>query len=368
MIHVMHILGNFGPGGAEMGVVRMINTFPEQSIKHSVCSIGSNMTMKDLLEKETECISLGLDGGSHTAFMQLKKIFVEKSVDIAHVNNIAPWFDVALASKLSGCKCVQTFHGVEENRLKFSFLKKAQMFLALKMTDYLNSVSQSAADLLSRLSGINDKTINVITNGVDTDHFRPATQEQKDSIKKDFGFLSDNIIIGCVSGLRKVKNHKGLITAFKKVIQKNSKCILVVVGTGPLEEALKRQCRELGIEEHVVFTGSQKNVVKCLNLFDLFVLNSRTEGLSYAILEAMAAGLPVIVTDVGGNTDLIETGTDGVLIEDNNVEMLSDTILKLCENKKMAEAIGLNAREKILNKYSIDVMLQNYSDLYQRLL
>lgn len=366
-LHIMHILGTFAPGGAEMGVVRLIQSFPDKSIKHSVCSVGPDMTMQKYLPEGTGCYSLDITSPCRTAFLKFRDLFLKKHVDIVHVNNIPPWFDAAVGARISCCKCIQTFHGVEDSRLEYSILKKLQILCAWKCSDYINAVSQASAEFFSQLTGIDKKHVNIITNGVDTDFFRPVNLETRASLKNQLGLPKNKKIIGCVAALRPVKNHKGLLDAFALLLKESSEYCLVLVGEGPLETGLKHYCRELNIQESVIFAGHQHDTVKYLNAFDLFVLNSTTEGLSYALLEAMATGLPVVATNVGGNIQLIEDGKDGFLIQEGNTQELYNTLSQLCHARELIEVIGRNARKKIVAHYSLESSLQKYLEMYVRL-
>lgn len=366
-MHVMHILGNFGPGGAEMGVVRLINNFPDRSVRHSVCSIGPDLAMKEHLSETTPCHSLNIHKASRTAFVELARLFAQTSVDIAHVNNIAPWFDVALASRLAGCRCVQTFHGVEDHTMRFSFLKKCQIYLAWKMSDRLTSVSGASAGLFSEMSGIDRQFIQVIDNGVDTDLFSPATPAEKVQIRKELNLPEKKCILGCVAALREVKNHRGLLSGFSEAVKMNPGYALVLVGDGSLADELKKLCRKLNIEKQVIFAGQRNDIDRYLKAFDVFVLNSRTEGLSYAILEAMSSGLPVIATDVGGNAQIIDHGKNGILYEQGNEKTLTSALMELITDPDKISRMGAMARKKILEKYSLDAMVSQYDRLYREI-
>jgi len=366
-MHVMHILGSFGPGGAEMGVVRLIKGMADRSIQHSVCSISSDLGMKPYLPDAVNCYSIGLDGPARFAFKSLSALFKETAVDIAHVNNIAPWFDVALASRLSGCRCIQTFHGVEDISIQFSFLKKLQIFCSWKLTHHLSAVSQSSAELFSKLTGINKSCIEIIKNGIDINFFSPVNLNEKKSLRQHLNLPESSVILGCVAALRPVKNHKGLLSAFAKVLQTHKDTVLVLVGDGPLAEELNRHCDRLGLRNHVIFTGRKDNINQYLKSFDIFVLNSETEGLSYAVLEAMACGLPVVATDVGGNSHLIDNEADGFLYPDGDEKALSQILIQIIENQDVIRSMGEKARNKIIKDYSLESMIQKYFALYMGL-
>jgi glycosyltransferase involved in cell wall biosynthesis len=371
-MHVMHIFGNFGPGGAEMGVVRLIKAFPKGNIEHSVCSIGSNVGMKELLPEEVNCYSLGIDGACYTAFITLYRLLKQTNSDIAHVNNLSPWFDVALASKLAGCKCIETFHGIEENITTLPPRRRLLTKIASLLTTSITSVAESAANLLAQLTKIKKNRVTVLPNAVDTDLFCPCpSSEIKTELRKSFDLPEKGLLMGCVAALRPVKDHQGLIRAFaravsdKEVMVSNSDIYLVLVGEGPLKNHLKLLSQALGIEAQVIFLGRQNDIHKVLQAFDVFVLNSKTEGMSYAILEAMATRLPVIATDVGANSELIRHDLEGYLVPQGETETMARHITLLINNRSRLRAMGNNARYKIIKSYSFQKMISSYKTLYE---
>jgi glycosyltransferase involved in cell wall biosynthesis len=374
-MRVMHIFGNFGFGGAEMGAVRLIQSIEDSNIAHSICSISSNVSMKSLLPEGINCYSLGLNGRSYRAFIPLLGLLKSTKADIAHVNNLGSWFDVAVASKLAGCHCIETFHGVEEKLTKFPVWRRGLLKTACALSSRLTAVSEASKNLLMKLTGIKGQKIKIIPNGVDADLFSPpASQEEKRRIRISYHLPENGFLFGCVSALRPVKDHEGLIKAFSLFVsnnqniaeQKNAR--LVLVGDGPLASQLQLYSRELGIQENVIFMGRRNDVSKLLQTFDGFVLNSRTEGMSYSILEAMSSGLPVIATHVGANTELIHHGTEGYLYAPGDLKSLTGYMADLIGNEayllKMKEA----ARKKVVEFYSIHKMMSSYKDLYKEVL
>lgn len=374
-MHVMHILGNFGHGGAEMGVVRIIKGFPKGDIEHSVCSIGSNVDMKKLLPKGINCYSHGIDGASYTAFMPLYRLLKKTNSDIAHVNNLAPWFDVAVASKLANCKCIETFHGVEENITTLPMPRRLLAKAASLLTASITAVAESAANLLTQLTKIKKNRVTVLPNAVDTDLFCPCpSSEIKTELRKSFNLPEKGLLMGCVAALRPVKDHQGLLKAFakavsdKEVMVSNSDIYLVLVGEGPLEIELKALSQALGVGRQVMFLSRRNDVNKILQALDAFVLNSKTEGMSYAILEAMAAGLPVIATDVGANSELIRHDLEGYLVPQGDTETMARYITLLINNRSRLIEMGKNARKKIIKSYSLKKMISSYKTLYEEVI
>jgi len=355
-----------------MGVVRLCKSFQNDDIIHSVCSIGSDTLLKELLPEGTDLYTLGIEGACYTAFSSLFRLFKETKTDIAHVNNLAPWFDVALASKLAGCKCIETFHGVEETLPEFPLHRRILSKTAYLLTSSITAVAESARDLLVKLIGIKEHKIKVLPNGVDTELFSPiVSHEDKKRLRINVNLPENGFLIGCVAALRPVKDHKGLlealtsVTSSKPPIDTNKDIYLILVGDGPLASELKNLSKQLHVEDKIIFMGRRNDVHKILQTLDVFVLNSRTEGMSYAILEAMASGLPVIATDVGANVELINHDSEGYLVSQGDVESLAGYMAKLASDQSLLSRMGKNAREKIIKSYSLTKMVSSYRDLYR---
>lgn len=364
----MHVLGNFGMGGAEMGVLRLIQNFPSGAVRHSVTIIGGDCALLDESGANLRLHALGISGRSYGAFWRLKHLFRQQKTDIVHVNNLSPWFDCALAARLAGCRCIATFHGIEQGVLSFPKWRKWLFQLSGGLTDGVTAVAEPAADLLVELTGITRNRVEVIPNGIDTQRFSPLTHlDEKNRLRKAKGFPEKALILGCVAALRPVKNHLGLLQAFAKAV-KNGRLAaeLVLVGDGPLTEELQSLSRELGIAENVRFLGRRSDVRDLLRCFDAFFLNSDTEGLSYAVLEAMACGLPVIATAVGANPDLITPGVTGFLVPPADLDALSDVFMRLGTASDALPAMGAQARLKIFEEFSLHRMTLAYQKLYER--
>jgi len=374
-MNVMHILGNFGPGGAEMGVARLIQSFRNDHIIHSVCSIGSDTRLRELLPKETNFYSLGINGRSYKAFIPLSRLLKSSKIDIAHVNNMAPWLDVALASKLAGCKCIETFHGVEESALEFPLHRRIMPRTAYLLTSSTTAVAESARHLLVQLIGIKKHKIEIVRNGVDTELFSPiGSQEERKRLRISLDFPENGFLIGCVAALRPVKDHKGLVEAFasaisnKPSVNTNKDIYLILVGDGPLASELKMLSRQLGVEDRMIFLARRNDVDKILQSLDVFVLNSKTEGMSYAVLEAMSSGLPIIATNVGANTELIRHGVEGYLYRPGDLKSLTKYMTEGIGDRDRLLKMGRAARQNIVGFYSVEKMVSSYKDLYEAVL
>lgn len=366
----MHVLGNFGPGGAEMGVLRLIRGLTVDRMRHSIVILGTNRSLlEELQANDIPCHALGIEGRSYSAFRSLARLFRREQVDIVHVNNLAPWIDAALGAKLTGCRCIETFHGIEHGRLHFSLGRQMLLRGASLLTTRITAVGDEAADLMANLTGIERGAVQVIFNGIDTRRFvPPATLTAKRSMRRTKGLPEDALIFGCVAALRPVKNHRGLLQAFASVVQHSTvPALLVLVGDGPLESVLRELAGELAIGERVIFLGRRADIPELLQCLDVFVLNSDTEGLSYAVLEAMACGLPLIGTAVGANVSLVRAGSQGQLVAAGDEIALAESLAAALTDPARLAAMGMAARQWIEAEYGIDRMFASYRELYQEI-
>lgn len=365
-VHVMHVLGNLGMGGAEMGVVRLITAMSDDRIRHSIVILGSDHSLLEELNLNIPCHALGIDKRSYTAFFRLADLFRRKKVDLVHVNNLSPWLDAALGAKLAGCRCIETFHGVEQGLLSFSLAKQMLFRGAGLLSHRITAVADEAADLLSQLTGLSRVTVEVIPNGIDTDHFLPAESfEVKCALRRSKDLPEDALLFGCVAALRPVKNHQGLLRAFAQATNDVLRpALLVLVGDGPLAGDLKQLAKSLGIADQVVFLGRRDDVAELLQCFDAFVLNSDTEGLSYAVLEAMSCGLPLLGTAVGGNVKLVSEGLNGCLVPVSDEVALAKLLSKAMIEPDTLKTMGMEARQRVESDYGMERMINCYRNLY----
>lgn len=369
VINVMHTFGCWGIGGAEVGALRLIRSMRSDHIHHSLCILKHNGDLSDL-PHDIDCHIISLNS-NHLAFLELCRLYRKTQTHICHVNNLSPWLDAVLAARLAGCKCLLTFHGVENSNLKFSNARRLLWKISATLSPQITAVSNSTAESFRNITGLTNNTCIVIENGVDVNLYRPFTFDyMKRSARKAFGFPEDALIIGCVAGLRPVKNHRGLLEAFADTITNvdTSHMFLILVGDGPLSSDLRILAQNLSIQNNILFLGNRNDVHELLPCFDLFVLNSHTEGMPYAILEAMASGLPIIATNVGANAEIIDDHKCGLLVPKDDTRALSNTLSYLFHNTSLLSTFGDNSRRKIINQYTLNNTIQKYNNLYQAIL
>jgi glycosyltransferase involved in cell wall biosynthesis len=175
-------------------------------------------------------------------------------------------------------------------------------------------------------------------------------------------------VIGAISRLAWKKGIRHLIEATPYILESAPDAHVVIAGDGPLRAELEANADALGVRDRVLFLGSRADTIELMAAFDVFVLPSVVEGMSNALLEAMAVGRPVVVTDVGGNPEVVVDGETGLVVPPADPHQLAASIVKLLEAPELAAEMGAAGRRRVLEHYQIDVMTRRIEELYEELL
>ena len=206
----------------------------------------------------------------------------------------------------------------------------------------------------------------LIPNGVREDALRPAGDGR--AKRRELGLPPDTPVIGAVSRLAWKKGIRHLIEATPHILESSPNAHVVIAGDGPLRAELEANADALGVRDRVLFLGSRSDTIELMAAFDVFVLPSVVEGMSNALLEAMAVGRPVVVTDVGGNPEVAVDGETGLVVPPADPPQLAASIVKLLEAPELAAEMGAAGRRRVLEHYQIDVMTRRIEALYEELL
>ena len=185
-------------------------------------------------------------------------------------------------------------------------------------------------------------------------------------LQGELGYQKDDVVIMHVANLTPVKGHAHLLQAMARVLPECPKVKLVLVGEGPLRGQLTEMVEQLNLTNHVVFLGKREDARQLLNMADICVLPSLSEGMSNAILEYMVAGKPVVATNVGGNPELVQNGETGILVDKENSEQLAKALILLANAPYKRTEMGRNGYEKVKNKFTLPAMVSAYTDLFYR--
>ena len=296
-----------------------------------------------------------------TLIRRLVSVFKSRKIDAILSHNFTPIFYGSIAARLAGVPLV---FSIQHNSRFFSEGKKR--IFAFKLLSFLNSkiiaVSQDIYSHCTTSTNIPHRKLQLIYNGVNTEKFLPI--EPPESLYNELNILKTNFIVGQVCRLSPEKNLSCLLYAFKEFHKFQNDSKLLLVGEGPDKENLQALTRNMHLEGAVIFTGARKDIVNLLNIMDVFVMTSLTEGVSLTLLEAMACALPVIATRVGGNVEVIEDRISGILIETNNPKVVTEELNKVYHSSSLREELGNSARKRVCTAFDINSMIMKYDSLF----
>lgn len=356
-IHVMHILHRFATGGLENGLVNIINRLPESSFRHTIVCITDYDPefCKRLTSQHVEIVSLNKAPGRNIGYLfELRKLTKKMQPNIIHSRGLAA-LEAQISSMFLPVSRVHGEHGWDsaaaKNNKKYVLLRK----LISPLIKHFVVLSQEGHDYLCDDVGIHTKKIDRICNGVDTDKFMPVIKEP-----------SRKLILTTVGRLAGVKNQQLLIKAVAKLVHQHhlDNIELRIVGEGECRTALSELIAESNLNSVCFLLGQHDDVHSLLAKSDVFILPSFAEGISNTILESMACGIPVVASNVGGNTELVQDSVSGSLFESDNVDALVSAILPYIKQSELRQSHGNNARQQAVENFSLNKMVARYHQLY----
>lgn len=365
-IKLLHTVLSLETGGLERLVTEMSLKMDRNRFDIEVCSFDKLGPFADLLtENGIRVTLLQRNQERYDAFypLRLMRFLYEKKPQLLHMHT-GTFYAGSVAAFLARTPAtVYTDHG--RSLIEKQVRLKSDRVAAL-IVDRIVAVSEELKDYLIRVVKLPRRKIITVINGVDTSEFQK--REKPAGLLAEFSLSSKSKIIGTVGRLAEVKDHLSLIKAFKLVYQAIPDTHLLLAGDGPMKQELSRWAMENGLNSAVTFAGYREDIPELLNLFDIFVLSSVSEGTSRALLEAMASGLPAVVTNVGGNASIVDHGENGLVVQPKNVNQLSEAIIDLLKDEEKHKRFSQNAVRKIRDNYSLDKMVEAYTKLYLELL
>ncbi len=335
----------------------------------SACYLSGSPDGKNILDRYGKAIYLGINvKKSKLAIIRILAQFLKSERPmILHCHKHKTTALGTAAAIFSGIPYVISHvHGMNRTR---TLLTRLINWLILKQTALIIGVSERVRqDILKTNWGLAPEKVVTVWNGIDITPVDAISLNRKLARIK-MGVSEREFVFGSVGRLAKTKGHKYLLTAFSEIRSKCPDARVVIIGEGPLRRDLEEQARELGITHHVLFPGFRSDVLELLPGFDIFVLPSIAEGLSLALLEAMASKLPVIASDIGGIPEVFGDKEIGRLIPSKDIAALGNAMLEIYSlDKRSKMLLGENARIRIESEFNIDFMCKKLVGLYESLL
>jgi sugar transferase (PEP-CTERM/EpsH1 system associated) len=369
-LRVLHVLNRLATGGTENVVLRLIDGLDEQIFEHRLAAVrGMDPAFSGLALPGGELLLDGKeDSGFEFLILRLARVMRAYRPHIVHSRNWGT-IEAILAARLARVPvAIHSEHGYDLDMLT-GLPTRRRIFrrASYRMADAVFSVTRELCDFHARQAWISPERIRVIYNGVDTQRFRPRSSERI-SLRKKFGLPQERFIVGTVGRTVTIKDHPTLLRAVESMVLKGIDAHALLVGSGPELERNRQLVKDSSVlAGRVTFVGSSDEVPDILNTMDAFALTSISEGMSNTLLEAMAAGLPVIATNVGGNPEVVVDGDSGWLFRARDVEALVSRLMSLASDENQRRQLSLAARQRIVERFSLARMLNDYSNLYLEL-
>lgn len=364
MKKVLHITYDMRIGGTEMVIKNIIEGNNDLHISMSIFCIEEPIGPwgEELRSSGVKIISKArkptLD---FQIIFEICKIIKSDKINIVHCHQYTPWVYGVFASLFTKAKVIFTEHGRFYPDSK-SWKRKLLNPLLTYFTRDIVAISEATKKALVEFEYIPEKAIKVIYNGISPLVF---IHENVQNLRRQYGIAEHTIVFGTVARLDPIKNQALMLHAFAKVLRTNDAAVLLIVGDGEERSSLKELCQKLSIESNVIFTGFIPYPQDYISLIDIFLLTSLSEGTSMTLLEALSLSKPCIVTDAGGNAEIVEHYFNGIVIENNNVDELYESMVALASNKKLIAQFEKNSRKTFDSKFSQKIMSEKYNSLYQ---
>jgi sugar transferase (PEP-CTERM/EpsH1 system associated) len=369
---VVHIIYRLDIGGLENGLVNLINNFPAARYRHAIiCLTEFTEFRKRIRRDDVEVVALHKrEGKDLHSYFRLWKLLRRLKPVIAHTRNVGT-LDCQVVALLAGVKHrVHGEHGreigdVDGTNVK---LRRRRRVLAPFVERFI-TMSRDLESWLSEEVGIAPGKIRQIYSGVDDSRFAPPAVGSDPVPVVSKRFADDAFIIGSVGRMDPVKDQLTLVRSFERLVElvpaHKERLRLVHIGDGPMSAEIERfVAGSAEIKDLVWLPGARDDIPELLRAMNVFVLPSLGEGISNTIIEAMACGLPVIATNVGGNIELVEQGVTGQLVPPADPEAMAQALARYLTDPKSMKIHGDAARARVKRDFSLSRMVEQYVGVY----
>ena len=367
LLRVLHVIDRLAVGGTEHGIVKVIQGLSGNSFEHHICTVrGFDKSFAQMhgLEKKVSVAGRSNSGFQFLMF-GLARIMRELRPHIVHSRNWGAIEAIPAARLARVPVAIHSEHGYELDMLA-GLPGRRRIFrrAAYAAADFVFTVTEELRNYHARQAWLPAERIGVLRNGVDTVRFAPRPGEREE-IRRRLCLAEKCIVVGTVGRMVSIKDHASLLQAAEILIGRGINIQLLLVGSGP-ELSRHREFVDASprLSGRVTFVGSATDVPALLNAMDVFVLPSLREGMSNTLLEAMASGLPVVATRVGGNPELVEDERSGWLFRPGDVADLVARLERLALDSALCQVLGQAARRRAIQHFSLEGMIAAYRDMY----
>jgi len=359
-MRILHIIESLEFGGAEKIVISLANSMAGTH-EIAICCLKRIGALGSEVDRRIKVFSLGkTEGNDYLLPFRLARIVREGAYDVVHTHNWGVFLEGGLAGVLARAPAlIHTVHGPYttypdslSSRAKIALRHFLEQLLARRFHK-IAAVSDAIREYVVREIGIDAGTVVTVHNGISID--------DGESVAAIGG---GEVAFIAVGRLAEIKNHRLMLHAFHEALKLGAAARLIIVGDGPERENIESYLRANRLEDKVTLLGFRSDVGELLRAADVFVLTSRYEGISVALLEAMRAGLPVIATRVGGVPETVRDGRTGLLVGPGDAPGLARAMCQLVDSEQLRREMGRRGREFLIEEFSLAAMGGRYGRIY----
>lgn len=369
---IVHVIYGLKTGGVENGLVNLINHLPAERYRHAIVCITDYSDFRLRIRRpDVECYALHKPPGKVPGFyVNVWRLLRRLRPQIVHTRNLTTLI-TQVPAMLAGVPVrIHGEHGRDMLDLDGSNVKYQRVRRMMRpfVHEYIALSRDLEAYLVSKI-GVARPRLTQIYNGVDIEIFRPAQPRRADLPVEGFA-AADSVIVGAVGRLQAVKDQVTLVRAFVRVLERRpdfrSRLRLAIIGDGALRQPCLEILTQAGREHLAWLPGERDDVARLMQGFDVFVLPSLAEGISNTILEAMATGLPIVATRVGGSPELVDEGRTALLVPADDPPAMATAIESYADDASMRAQHGRAGRALAEARFSLPVMVRGYLEVYDR--
>jgi len=364
-IRILHLIETGGPGGAEKVLLNVVKNIDSTRFGSLVLTLRKGWLYQTLRKHHFEAKIIKSNRAWDIGFLlRLSTLIRKEKIDLIHSHLPGINFYGCLAGRITKRPVIVTYHGKIGKGNKRTWKDVFKNFVIKKTAVQVVTVSDYLRKEFINETGINRCKVTTLYPGIDFKAFAPTKNLL--GLKRKLGLSESTPLVGTVGNIRGSKGYEYLIQSAKRVGEKVPHVFFLVVGEKEekLFSDLNKLTEKLGLGERIKFVGFREDVADYLNILDIFVLSSTTEGFSIATVEAMSLAKPVVVTDCGGPAEIVINNQTGFLVPPGDPESLAKKIILLLENKKLREEMGKRAQIGVRRRFSIEKNIKNHELLY----
>jgi len=364
-IKVLLLLYGVEAAGAEKVALSIAKNIDKGKFKPVVCALRGGRLLNEFLALNIPVYILGKKRGvDFSIIWKLLRILKTEEIKIIHSHNFSPNFWGRVVGRIARTPVlIITEHTIATAKTRLS---KIIDFILSKITDKIIAVSNRVRDSHIKEEKIDHEKLITIYNGIESWNYdNKILGIYKKQFLKELGISSENYLITTIGRLEAPKGHENLLKAIPMVLKAYPKVCFLMVGDGRLKPELETLAERLSVKENVFFVGYRTDVRNILAISDLCIIPSIREGFSITLLEAMSVGKPIVATDVGGNSEAIIDGESGIIVQPGDPNALANGIITVHKNKILGEEMGIKARKRFEEFFTIQKMIDETEKLYE---